>query len=313
MQLAQILVKLWKLRIWAGVGVLLATVAAVASLTMFHSAVYATASTQMLVDSPQSALADAGADLSGYIARAVVFARLMTAPGALQYIGQAAGVPGNLIAAAGPVELAGPNATHSPTAVQGGHLVWAPSHYKLDFLQNPELPTVDVYAEAPTTKQAIALANGAVNGFGAYIADLEARNTIPAGHRIEVRQLGGATGGVVDAGASKTLAAMVFVAVLVLWCGLVLLVPNLRGQLRAAQITDPGGALHVPQSHDTESTPPAPQDPFPLLNHPPAGSDSGACSDSEVDDFVSGTSYSTNHAGDRKEQDDLRRGVRLRP
>src|SRR5450755_4058963 len=79
MTLARILLKLWMLRLWVGVGVVLGVVAAVGSVTMSHPTVYANASTQMLVDSPSpSALANAGADMAGYAARANVFARLMT-------------------------------------------------------------------------------------------------------------------------------------------------------------------------------------------------------------------------------------------
>ena len=297
MTLAKILLKLWKLRIWVGVGGLLATVAAVASLTMFRSVVYASASTQILVDSPQSAVANAGIDLTGYLGRAVVFARLMTSAEALQYMGQAAGVPGNLIAASGPVEVNGsPDAAHSPTAIQGPREVAAPAKYKLQFLQNPLLPTVDVYAEAPTTEQAIALANGAVTGFAAYITHLEAGGAVPSGKRIEIRQLGGATGGVVDPGASKKIAGMIFVAVLALWCGLVLFVDNLRGQVRRARTTDA----------EDVSTAPEHQIPLP---HPAGVSHRYA----HVDHSMAEASYSSNHVGDRNEGDDVRGGVGLRP
>ena len=48
-----------------------------------------------------------GSDLTGYLARANVFARLMTSAEALQYIGKAAGINGNLIDANGPIEING--------------------------------------------------------------------------------------------------------------------------------------------------------------------------------------------------------------
>jgi hypothetical protein len=260
MNLAQILLKLWKLRKWVAIGGVLATVAAIASVTTMSSPVFATASTQMLVDAPKSALADAGTDLTGFTTRAVVFARLMTTPEALNYIGQAAGIPGNLIAASGPVELAGPNAVHTPTSVKGGQINSPTVSYKLDFLQNPELPTVDIYSQAPTTAQAIALANGAVKGFAAYVATLEATSAIPGGRRVEIRQLGGASGGVVNAGAGKTLAVMIFVIVCLVWCGLVLFVTNLREQLRAAKAArDPRSGEDAPASNGAEYAPPMPQ------------------------------------------------------
>ena len=209
---------------------------------MSPSADYAEASTQMLVDSPASALANSGADLTGYAARASVFARLMTTDEAMKYIGRAAGIPGNRIDANGPIETNGSStATHGPGELQGGKDVTLPATYKLSFVQNPDLPTVDVYAQAPTTGQAISLANGAVTGFASFINRLDGES-VPLAKRIEVRQLGGATGGMVDSGASKKIAVLAFLAVLAIWCCLVLFVSRLLAELRSEKkhgVNDP--------------------------------------------------------------------------
>jgi len=235
---ARILLKLWRLRLWLVVGVLLAGVAAVASVATSHSTVYASASTELLVDSPDSALANASTDLTGYLNRADAFARMMTSNEALQYIGKAAGINGNEIDATGPIEINGlPAVTHAPVAIVNGQDVAAPAIYKLSFVQNPSLPTVDVYADAPTTKQAIALANGAVTGFANFISQLNAKN-VPQSERIEIRQLGQATGGMVDASASKSIALLLFIAVFALWCGIVLFASRLKANLRAARQGD---------------------------------------------------------------------------
>jgi hypothetical protein len=233
--LAPIILKLWKLRLWVGVGIVLGVAAAVASVTMSHSAVYANASTQMLVDSRASALANAGADMTAYTARANVFARLMTTAEALRYIGHAARIPGNLIDASGPVEVNGSaTATHAPVVIRSGKDLPAPATYKLSFVMNPSLPTVTVYAEAPTTDRAVALANGAVSGFASFINKLDGKN-VPPRERIQVRQLGGATGGIVAPSASKTTAVLIFFGVFALWCGLVLFADRLIAQVRAAR------------------------------------------------------------------------------
>ena len=249
MTTAKILLKLWKLRLWVGIGAVFALVAAVGSVATSHSTVYATASTQMLVDSPASAIANADVDLTGYAARANVYARLMTSDEALRYIGQAAGIPGNLIDANGPLEVNGsPTATHAPVQIVGGKNVPYPAIYKLSFVQNPDLPTVDVFAEAPTTAKAIALANGAVTGFANFVNHSDAAN-VPAARRVEVRQLGGATGGIVDAGASKKIAVLAFFGILAVWCLLVLWVSRLRAELRAAKQADSDDLL-VTHAHD---------------------------------------------------------------
>jgi hypothetical protein len=263
---AKILLKLWTKKIWVAIGGIVAVVAAVGSMSMSHSTVYASASTQMLVDSPQSALANAGVDLSGYLARANVFARLMTSAEALQYVGHAAGIPGSVIQATGPVEVNGsPVATHIPTSATGGPAPANAPAYKLNFVQNPDLPTVDVYAEAPTTQKAIALANGAVTGFSAFISHVEDGAAVPAGKRIVIRELGAPVGGMVDAAASKKIAAMVFVLVLVLWCGVVLYVSRLRAQIRAAK------AAGDDDEFTDVATSPADEDYFlPVPQHEPA-------------------------------------------
>ena len=279
MTLARVLLNLWKLRLWVAIGAVLAVVAAVGSVATSHSTVYANASTQMLVDSPASALANAGADITGYSARANVFARLMTSAEALRYIGQAAGIPGNRIDANGPVETNGSaTASHAPGEIKGGKSLPFPAIYKLSFVQNPDLPTVDVYAQAPTTAQAISLANGAVTGFANFINQLDGNN-VPLGKRIEVRQLGGATGGVVDPGASKKIAVLIFVAVLAMWCGAVLFVSRLRAQVRAAKFDGPDDPFADPfAASDGELTPAlfpddqlAPADAPGMGHSPPAG------------------------------------------
>jgi hypothetical protein len=240
-------VKLWRLRLWVALGVVLGGAAAVGSLSTSHSTVYASASTQMLVDSPDSALANASVDLTGYVARATVFARLMTSAEVLQYVGKAAGINGNLIDATGPLEINNsPTATHAPVALVDGKDLAAPENYKLSFVQNPSLPTVDVYADAPTTAQAITLANGAVTGFANYISQQNVAR-VPQGERIVIRQLGQATGGLVDATASKKIAVLAFVGVFALWCSVVLFMSRLRANLRTARQN--GAEVRFPPSY----------------------------------------------------------------
>lgn len=246
MSLARILLKLWRLRRWVALGVLLGGVAAAASIATSHSTVYSTATSQMLVDSPDSALANANVDLTGYLARASVFARLMTSDEALTYIGKAAGINGTLIEANGPIEINGSApAIHAPV-VAGGKNLPASSPYELSFVQNPSVPTVDVYAKAPTTAEAIKLANGAVTGFAAFVNQL-GPNNVPQGERIDIRQLGQATGGVVDPGASKKIALLVFVAVFAVWCFIVLSVSRVRADLRTAKQSDTDDLFAIPE------------------------------------------------------------------
>jgi hypothetical protein len=237
---------------------------------MSSSTVYSIASTQMLVDSPNSALANANTLLTGYVARAGVFARLMTSDEALHYMGTAAGINGNLIEATGPIEINGsPTATHIPAAIENGQALPASKTYKLTFVQNPSLPTVEVMAAAPTTAKAIALANGAVTGFASFVNQLNA-GSVSAGNRIEIRQLGQATGGVVDPTASKSTALLAFVAVFAIWCWLVLFVSRLKANLRAAK------RGRADESSATPEPPLSELGPQPFVGDSPASSHSFA-------------------------------------
>lgn len=253
--------KLWALRIWVAVGLLAGGVAAIGSVTLKHSPVYSIASTQILIDSPVGGLASGGPQsaetaITGLASQASVFARLMTSGAALEYIGQAAGIPGSEIAATGPFETNGSAAaSHTPTEIKDGKDLPFPSIYALSLVQNPDLPTIDIYAEAPTTAQAIALANGAVTGFAKFIESLDGSD-IPASQNIAIRQLGGATGGTVDPSATKEMAVLIFVGVFVAWCGLILFVSRVRAQVRAAKQNGGDDAFAFPADPITSADAP---------------------------------------------------------
>jgi hypothetical protein len=250
MEIAKLLLRLWQLRRAVVLGFVVAIAAGAVSLAVLPSTVYSTASTQLIVDSPNSALGNPLADLTPYTTRAVVFSQLMTTPAVLQDIGKASGIPGNLIAASGPEVLGAPQATHAPTVRKGNKLLTGAAKYKLNLIQNPDLPTVDIYAEAPTTAQAISLANGAVTGLSNYMNTLDAKGKVKPGHKVTIRSAGAATGGRVDPGASKSTAVIIFAVVFIAWCVLLLFFLNLRENLRVARRMQPQGpGSHIAVEH----------------------------------------------------------------
>jgi hypothetical protein len=242
MELALTLNRLWQRRIWVMLGIIVAVAVAVYSAGALKKTTYAAASTQMVVDAPKSALGNLKTSLVPYTARAIVYARLMTSPEALTYIGKAAGIPGNEIYAVGPAEIGAPTAVHTPSVQVDGRLA-APKHkYVLRFDQNPDLPTVDIYSEAPTTAQSLALANGAVSGFAQYLHQLDASTSVPVDQQVRLRELGGANGGVVAKDSGKKLAVLIGFIVLLIWCLGILYISRIREQMRA---TDRPGHEHV--------------------------------------------------------------------
>ena len=104
-------------------------------------------------------------------------------------------------------------------------------------MQNPSCRRWTCTRKAPTTAQAIALANGAVTGFANFVDQLDGNN-VPAGKRIDVRQLGerpAASSIRVRARRSRSSSS---VGVLALWCGVVLFVSRLLAHMRAAKQND---------------------------------------------------------------------------
>jgi hypothetical protein len=240
MEFALILRELAKHRVALAIGVVIAVIAA--TLSVYHldglklkprSLQYSSATTQALVDSESSLIGSLSAQFEPLQVRAGVYANLMASPSFLNRIGKHAGIPGDQIYAAGPVDPTVQRVVQEPTAVQRNiEISGETAPYRLNFNHDPNLPTIGIYAQAPTTKQAVQLANAAAVGLEEYVAGLGA-HTSPA-ERVVVRQLGQANGSVVDGGISKSLAGLAFIATFVLWCALVLFWSRFRATWRAS-------------------------------------------------------------------------------
>jgi hypothetical protein len=233
MEFARTLRTLWLRRRLVAVGALIAAVAAMLSVYQVglippsltsRTNVFATASTQILVDTPSSAFADLAYNIDPLDARASVFARFLASPAAVAQIARKAKLPADAIEAQGPYDTNLPVFQQEPTAEKRStQIIGEGAIYRLRFDNNPELPIVSVFAQAPSQGEAIRLAAAAPAALRAYIEGLQARQHTPVGSRVEIRQLGHATGGVVNKGADVQIAALVFVAVLGGWC--MLLIP----------------------------------------------------------------------------------------
>ncbi|MGA2455211.1 MAG: hypothetical protein ABSG93_17000 [Solirubrobacteraceae bacterium] len=226
------------------VGVLVAAAAAILSVYRVdgstlkaRSLQYSSATTQALVDSPTSVLGDLSQSFEPLSARATVYANFMASPAVLALIGQQVGLSGEQLYATGPVSASQPRVVQEPTALKRNtEITGETDPYRLSFESQPNLPTINVYAQAPTTALAVGLANGAVVGLKQYITALEAADKTPARARVTIRQLGPANGAVVDGGISKELAILVFVGVFLLWCILLLAASRFREVWRGSAL-----------------------------------------------------------------------------
>jgi hypothetical protein len=265
MELARTLKTLWIRRRLVALGAVIAAIAAllsVYSVGLFppsmtsRTNVFATASTQLLVDAPDSAFADLENDLTPLETRASVFARFLASPVALTLIAKEADVPVSSIEAEGPYDINLPVIQQEPTAGQrSSQIIGEGALYRLRFENNPVLPVVSVFAQAPTEEEAIGLANAAPRALRAYIAQIQAQQNTPEDRRVVIRKLGNATGGVVNAGANVQIGLLVFIIVFGAWCMLLIPAQTLARGWREANVYGDVDPNQVPSTDGHEHDP----------------------------------------------------------
>jgi hypothetical protein len=243
MELALILREVWARRRVVAIGLLIGAVVATLSVYKLdgfklkpRALQYSSASTQLFVDTPSTALGNVTQDVTQLQTRATVLANFMASPTIIDLIAKRVGLNGFQIYAAGPVNPNQPRAVIEPTELKRNVQVTGESNpYRMEFLNDPTLPTIGINTQAPTTRMAIALANASVSALQQYVDGLETIGHTPLRSRVVVRPLGQAIGGVVDPGISKKLAAMIFIAIFVLWCGIVLVGARFRQSWKASR------------------------------------------------------------------------------
>jgi hypothetical protein len=240
MELAQILKTLIDRKLAVAAVVALAVLAALA--TLYHvspsglqkrSYEYGAAQVQMLIDSPRSQLIDLSQETPPLSIRAAVYAQFMRSNGVKQEISRVTGVPADAIVAQAPTTTeSGTQNLPRAEAARANEVRQAGDQYRLLFDYQPDLPIVSIYAQAPDARAAAKLADGAVAGVRAYVAQLEARDRVAPKDQTQIRELGPAEGGTVNAGVNPIMALMAFLGVLVAGCGTILGVVALRTGLR---------------------------------------------------------------------------------
>jgi hypothetical protein len=246
MEFALILRELWGKKRWLALGCAVSLFLAVLSVYKINvlppklvsrDLQYSTASIQGFVDTPDSFVGDMKADPTPGIQRATVFANLMASPGAMDLVGRYAGIPGDQIWAAGPIDPTQQRVVVEPTVTKRGYQVSGEAFpYRIEFLSDPDLPIISIYTQAPSTVQALSLANASVRGLNDYIAEQQTQQHVPAAARVIVRTIGPANGGIVNGGIGKKLLAIVFLAVFAAWCVLMLITTRLRANWRASAL-----------------------------------------------------------------------------
>jgi hypothetical protein len=192
-----------------------------------HSLEMASASTQVLVDTPRSTLVDLRQDiyeLRSLSDRAVLIGNVMASPPVREFIARRANVPADEISVTAPLTAEQPRAfTDGDNDPRATDIFERPDdEYRLSVQANPTVPVLNIYAQAPD--RAAMIANGAVDGLQDYLdAVADQRGTSPE-DRVELQQLGRARGGVVNEGAGVAIAVVTAVLAFCASCAVVLLI-----------------------------------------------------------------------------------------
>jgi hypothetical protein len=248
--------ELWRLRAGVVASALLALLAALWSVEAISIAPpgvspralkMATASTQVVVDTPRTALLDRRRDtytLDSLTTRSVLLGNVMASQTVRDSIARRAHVPVEMIQIAPPLTPKQPRAL----AVAGdekktGDILKLNDQYRLNIEANPSVPILHVYAQAPSAETAEALANAVVDATREYLDDLARVKGTPDAERIRLVQLGRADGVVINGGIKWQMALLVLVITFTLACATVILISRVKtGWVLAARRERPQGA-----------------------------------------------------------------------
>jgi energy-converting hydrogenase Eha subunit F len=190
------------------------------------------ATSQVLVDSSTSAIADVDRDPAPLANRAVVLAQYMSSAEARGQIAEKMGLAPTQISADGPFSSLTDRSTYqaTPAGPRANQLTEENAVYRLVFDAQLSLPIISIYTQAPDAASATNLASAATSVLTSYVVELDAG--IPQARRITVSQLGQPEGGTVNDGANPILAFLAFLAIFVVLCTLIVLGSGLLRQWR---------------------------------------------------------------------------------
>jgi uncharacterized protein involved in exopolysaccharide biosynthesis len=235
MELAEILRVLWRRRLATAAIVLLAAAGAFGAGKLAHSTPTGSATVQILVDSPQSALADLLQSTAPLTTRASLLAQVMASETVLEGIAGSAGVPASELTAQGPYSGAGEALNVvTPSPARSSQLLAERAHYRLVFVAQTDEPVVTASVQGPTAAAAARVAEAVYPGAQGYVAALQQQAKTAPAQRVTLRQLGPAQAASINSSSRLTLMAVAALAVLLLGLLLLLAIEALRRRPGAA-------------------------------------------------------------------------------
>lgn len=282
MALVETIRQLWQRKLLVGLVLVLALAAAIfstyrVSVNPFglhkRALTVAAASSQILVDSPQSTLV-AGASLGTFDAlatRAKIYGQYLSSLAARSEIAKRAGVPAQSISASGPFSAATGQYTYSSQSSEerAGELLQEGATNRLVFTAQEGVPILTVDAQSANSETAIALATASFATLKQYVDSLSADGE-PVRRGVTVRQLGAPEGGTLGGSNNIILVALAFLVVFGLGCAAILVVPNFIQRWRSLDRDDRAAIDADDDPHPTSESPRHPGfDTPPLANGDP--------------------------------------------
>jgi hypothetical protein len=242
MDLGLALHTIWRRKLWlipVGIASLLAALLVMYKVSFFPPALenksleFGAASTEVLVDSERSTLATADVPIDSLSDRATVYASLLRAGPVRRRIGEAVGAPWQAIAVEG-TALSGPagNASEPTAAERAGEIVADRDPLTVFFRVAEGQPIIQISTQARRAHQAVALADGTASAIAGYIDKLQEEQGIVGPDRIQLTQIGPATGGTVGASTNAGLGLAAALAVIAVGLLLILAVPRVVDEVR---------------------------------------------------------------------------------
>jgi hypothetical protein len=240
---------LWQIRRWVVACAALGLVTAVWSVARIsvlppkltsRSLEMATASTQVIVDTPQSTLIDIRQDTTSLDAltnRAVVLGNVIASPAVRESIARRANLPFESLQIIPPLTPKQPRVlAEAGNARHTSDILKLNDQYRLYIQGNPTVPVLQIFAQTPTAESAQALANGAVDALQAYLTELAGSARTPGTDQIRLMQLGRAKGTVINNGIEWQVAFLAFFLAFGFSCATVIFVRRVREGWRLADM-----------------------------------------------------------------------------
>jgi hypothetical protein len=242
---------LWQIRGWVVGCFVFATLAAVWSVERVSLSPFglspraldmASASTQVVVDTPRSTLVDIRQDTYGIEAltnRALLLGNVMASPQVRADIARHAGVPFDSLQVVPPITPKQPRVlAEAGNEKHTSDILKLNDQYRLYVKANPTVPFLQIYAQAPEADTAAALANAAVGGIQTYLQELAASTATPTTQQVRLTQLGRATGTVINHGIKWRFALLAFLLAFTISCATVIWVRRVREGWRLATLSE---------------------------------------------------------------------------